>query len=203
MVDRLVELDQLGFLGRRRRNPTVAAEDAELRREYRDLAWLDTLPERHEVGQLLAAIEDHELAEEGAIEAYHRLATTSGDPVIALLMQLVVDDEERHHRLLKHIATSLYEFVGWQQAAPAGPASASADRRAQREALEATRALIKDERDGARQLRGLAKPAARRGQKLTALLLEVMARDSEKHEQILRYVAERLEEPGQERSGQG
>lgn len=57
----------------------------------------------------------------------------------------------------------------------------------------AVRALVRNEHEGGRYLRHLARqePALYRG--LFPLLLEVMARDAEKHATILRYVLRLVE----------
>src|SRR3954453_6394505 len=46
---------------------------------------------------LLDAVERPALAEQDSLAQYEYLHTASGDPVIALVMQLILDDEERHH----------------------------------------------------------------------------------------------------------
>ena len=51
--------------------------------------------------RLLDAVEHHASLEEEALGQYEHLAQASGDPVIALVMRLILDDEERHHSLLR------------------------------------------------------------------------------------------------------
>ena len=72
---------------------------------------------------LLDAVERHAIAEQDALAQYEYLRTASGDPVIALVMQLILDDEERHHGLLKRIEATLRDAVEWTHSPTALPAS--------------------------------------------------------------------------------
>ena len=49
------------------------------------------------VEHLHGTIQRHIQAESDALTQYERIAEESGDPVIALVMRLVLQDEERHH----------------------------------------------------------------------------------------------------------
>src|ERR1700694_4382857 len=62
---------------------------------------------------LLSAVEHHASAEADALVQYEQLAESSGDPVIALVMHLILEDEERHHGLLKRIEASLRDALYW------------------------------------------------------------------------------------------
>ncbi len=142
------------------------------------------LPER-----LLRALEAHAAAEAESMEAYERLADQSGDPLVALLMGLVLEDERRHHGLLERMAHNLDREAAASEPVPSDGARLG-------EAIGATRALIREEREGARYLRHLARQEPKLCDGTYALLLETMARDSEKHEHILRFILRRLEARG-------
>ena len=58
-----------------------------------------------------------------ALAQYEYLRTASGDSVIALVMQLILDDEERHHGLLKRIEASLRDAIEWTHSPAALPVS--------------------------------------------------------------------------------
>jgi len=47
---------------------------------------------------LLDAVERHATLESDALGQYEHIAEASGDPVIALVMRLILEDEERHQR---------------------------------------------------------------------------------------------------------
>ncbi len=157
-------------------------------------------PDRSPAERLLDTIESHVSAEAGSLEEYRRLAEHSADPVVKLLAELVLGDEERHHHLLERIATSLAGAVHWWHPAEALPSLTVQPEPAAREAIEATRALIREEHAGARELRQLARREKRLAGGLETLLLETMAIDSEKHERILRFVLKRLESSGADKN---
>src|SRR5262245_61090361 len=81
-------------------------------------------PTSGSVEWLLDAVERHATAEQEALELYDYLRTASCDPVIALVMQLILEDEERHHGLLRRIEATLRDAIGWTHSPNALPTSA-------------------------------------------------------------------------------
>lgn len=138
-------------------------------------------------------LETHASMEEDSLAEYRALAAQSRDPVVKTLMELILDDEQRHHALLRRMATRLADDIHWTHS----PEALEVDRGpiASGPAIEATRRFVREEREGARHLRAMRDDAALIHDGFFALLLEVMARDSEKHERILRFILARLEEP--------
>src|ERR1700682_122529 len=63
--------------------------------------------------RLLDAVERHASLEAEALGQYEHLAQASGDPVIALAMRLILENEERHHSLLKRIASTPRDALNW------------------------------------------------------------------------------------------
>jgi hypothetical protein len=154
------------------------------------------LPEREETPQVervLRAFETHENAEEDAIATYKTMATAD-DPVMALLMGLVAEDEDRHHRLIERIEQRLRDDIHWTRtpdALPSGADHSHVD--ATSFSVEQVKALADAERSGVEHLRKLGREVTSLHDGLLALLLEMMALDSEKHERVLRYLAKRIE----------
>jgi len=60
-------------------------------------------------------VDTHAKAEEEALGQYEYLAEASGDPVIALVMRLILDDEVRHHGLLRRMSTTLRDALEWRK----------------------------------------------------------------------------------------
>ena len=144
--------------------------------------------------RLLAVFERHIAAEADTVAAYQQIAEASTDPVIALLMGQVVDDEDRHHGLLRSMAARLRDTLQWTHSPEALPTRGTPPEAEAGELLRAVREFARQERDGAHQARELAKQQAGLYDGLFALLLETMAADSEKHERILSYIARRIQE---------
>jgi len=156
---------------------------------------VETRKERFAAGSaewLLEAVERHALAERDALDQYEYIGTVSGDPVIALVMRLVLEDEERHHGLLKRIEASLRDALNWTHSPEALPPTATPQGPVSRELLETTYALVDEERTGARYLHELSRREKAVGSGLQSLLIEMMAMDSEKHARLLEFVRDRL-----------
>ena len=142
--------------------------------------------------RLEQAMRHHVAAEEDSLEAYRQLEEASGDPVVRMLMEEVLADEEHHHRLLKRLETQFEQELdpatpgeGLELGRPpVGPSALALAKTA--------RALADQERKGVRRLRKLARDHKDVYSGLFSLLLEGIAMDSEKHERVLRFAAKRL-----------
>ena len=85
------------------------------------------------------------------------------------------------------------EFVASPTALPVGEPDSAVDG----ELATTVRALIRDEHEGARHLRHIARQELHLYDGLYAQLLEAIARDFEKHASILRYLLLRIEDRAQ------
>lgn len=141
---------------------------------------------------LLDAVERHAIAEQDALAQYEYLRTASRDPVIELVMQLILDDETRHHGLLKRIEATLRDAVDWTHSPSALPTPTPPRQPVAVELMRTTTALIKEERTGARYLRELADRDKDASAGLQRVLIEMMAMDSDKHARLLQFVHDRL-----------
>ena len=146
------------------------------------------------IERLLEAVERHVSAEQGALAEYEFVAEASADPVIALVMRLILDDEERHHGLLRRIEATLRDALNWTHSPSALPDAALPQQPVARDLVALTRALVEEERTGARMMRDLAQREKGIDAGLDSLLLEMMAMDSEKHARLLQFVQQRLEQ---------
>jgi nucleotide-binding universal stress UspA family protein len=137
---------------------------------------------------LLEAVKRHASEEARSVAAYGRLAQQTQDFVVATLMRLLAEDEERHHRLFDQIGTRLYNQLNWVTPAT----NASGARWSHPGWLALVRGFEQDEQRGSGALRDLARRAQQQGDPLTGVLLDSMAMDSERHAHLLRFVGQRL-----------
>src|SRR6202165_2920848 len=142
---------------------------------------------------LLEAVERHARAEQDALAQYAFVAVASADPVIALVMRLILEDEERHHGLLRRIEATLRDALNWTHSPSALPAPALPQQPVARDLVAITRNLVEEERTGAGMMRDLAQREKSIDAGLDTLLLEMMAMDSDKHAHLLQFVQQRLE----------
>jgi hypothetical protein len=136
----------------------------------------------------ISAIQSHEIAELDAIALYRDLATRATDPVIAGLLRVLLQDEERHHGIL--------QAIGMDSRLAAGRYGRESQRRQDlptAASLELLRNFARQESDGATELKGLAHRAPELVGDVFSLLLELMAMDSLKHEKVLRFIVRSLE----------
>jgi len=139
---------------------------------------------------LVRALEGHIAAERMSLGQYRELAETTKDPVVELIMGLVLEDEERHHNLMRRLATRLKDDLYWTQTPNALPAPrpVSVDPKE----YESLRSFVASERAGIHELRDFAGRADGLYGGLPSELLEMMALDSQKHEHLLRFLFRRL-----------
>ncbi len=140
------------------------------------------------LGSLLQAVNEHIHEEQTSILAYQRLGRTFADPVIAAVMQLILDDEARHHAAMQHIARTLNSALCWAPPPETTPLAAEDVS----EAIRELRSLADEERRGVSALHELARRGRDRNDDLCAVLLDAMAMDSDKHARLLELVIRRL-----------
>jgi hypothetical protein len=134
--------------------------------------------------RLIRALEAHAAAEAHDVASCQALQERVGDPAFGLLLGLIVQGEQRHQPLLRTMVERLH---GEDRAAPAPLHSDPT-------AVTSLRALIRNQHEGARYVRHLARQEPTLYEGLYATILETMARDSEKHATMLRYLLRRLED---------
>jgi hypothetical protein len=146
--------------------------------------------------RLIRALEAHAAASAADVATCRELASRMNDPVAELLVGMIVDDEQRHDSLLRSMVRRLEEevdFLPARGALPVPSGSMSTDVEAATEIAASVRGLMRNEHEGSRHLRHLARQEPTLYGGLYPLLLETIARDSEKHATILRYLLHRIE----------
>jgi len=134
--------------------------------------------------RLIRGLEAHQAAEAHDVAECRALEQRLGDAACGLLLDLIADGEQRHQALLQ----VMVQHLQGEDVQPAAPL------RADLTMVTALRALIRDQHEGARYLRHLGRQTPALYQGLYTTLLETMARDSEKHAAILRYLLRRIED---------
>jgi rubrerythrin len=142
--------------------------------------------------RLIRALEAHASAEAHDLADCRDLAQRSEDPYVRLLFELIIDDEQRHLALLESMVRHLQD-ESEDAPLPKTPSSADSAPLSGVELAAALRDLIRNEHEGARHLRHIGRQDAAVHGGLYSLLLEAIARDSEKHAAILRFMLARLE----------
>ena len=146
--------------------------------------------------RLIRALEAHQAAEAADVASCLQVAQRLGDPVADLLVGMIVEDEQRHDALLRSMIRRLHEeveFVASPDAVPVPTGSGLGTAEAAAEIAPSVRGLMRNEHEGARHLRHLARQEPTLYGGLYPLLLETIARDSEKHATILRYLLLQIE----------
>lgn len=138
---------------------------------------------------LLDRITAHISAERGVLTDYAAAAETTEAADVRYLIRLILDDERRHHRVFEEMARAVRSTREWRHLDPQVPEMAG--RPLPDAVRELTERLLEVERDDARELRSLRrelKPVA--DTTLWALLVDIMALDTEKHQRILRFIVD-------------
>lgn len=148
-------------------------------------------PDHFDEVTVLQLLERHGGAEGEALDAYERLVARPGiDEEVRYLVQMILEDEARHHRMFEEMANTLRSVL-WE--VPMEPRLPAAERRHDPELLAATERILAFERKDAKELRALRRRLRRASLPSVHLLaVEMMLHDTAKHIDMLRYVKERL-----------
>jgi hypothetical protein len=144
--------------------------------------------------RLIRALEAQLAAGVHDIAACQEVAETSHHPVVQLLLGMIVEDEQRHQALLQRMVGRLQQEIEvTASAATTLPVPSDAVPVSGADTTDRLRRLIRDEEEGARHLRHLARQDPTLYGGLYGVLLETVARDSQKHAYVLRYLLRSLE----------
>lgn len=153
-------------------------------------------PELPLVERVLQAFETHANAEADSLATYEDMAENSPDPVVRLFMNLVFDDEKRHHAMTERMAARLRDDLQWTHSAGALPAAMEGHGKNPAVAAKIVKQLAEEEHQGVQHLSRLAHEVSGLHEGMLSLMVEMMALDSAKHEKVMRYLAKRLERYG-------
>jgi hypothetical protein len=139
--------------------------------------------------RLFDAIGAHEHDEQEIIDAYAAFAERTSSQTVRYLINLIVEDERRHHRVLMELANTIRAEVTFEERGSRMPYLDV--HRGDIELLEATKRFLDIERHDREELRALSRQVNRNGAPLEGFMLKLVLEDSDRHIRILRFI-ERL-----------
>jgi hypothetical protein len=144
--------------------------------------------------ELLAHFEEHVGDELNLIEEYLGIRDR-GPEYVRYLIDLILDDESRHHQTFKELVNHVRSGVDYRDYGPQVPyLQGSAEQR--RALLEATDRFLAFERADEKSLRRLQKELRPvRDTTLFSLLVELMELDTKKHIAILEFIRRSADQP--------
>lgn len=140
--------------------------------------------------EMFMYLTEHTRREGALLEEYITTAEGTESKALAYLVNLLVEDERRHHRYFNELASSLKSEAELSGAEPVIP---RLDLRLvdKAELVATTERLLEHEQSDAAELKRLHKDLRDlQDTTLWGLLVEVMQRDTDKHIAILKFVAD-------------
>jgi len=138
--------------------------------------------------QIFTYLTQHALLEGAMLEEYVSAAEATNSKAMSYLVNLLIEDERRHHRFFHELASSLKSEAELSGVDPVVP-RLDFDKAGQEELLAATRDLLAHEKSDAVELKRLKKDLHDvEDTTLWGLLVDIMMRDTEKHMAILKFV---------------
>ncbi len=129
----------------------------------------------------------HIAAERDLLEEYSAVAERTGSKALRYLVELLIEDEIRHHRMFKQLADSLKTQAETIRGEPAIP-NLDFNRANRDEVLDITDRLIALEKSDAEELKELQRTLKDvKDTTLWGLVVELMQRDTQKHLALLRF----------------
>jgi hypothetical protein len=134
--------------------------------------------------EMVRHIEQHVEDEREMLVVYGTLLRQSDNPAVRYLLELLLDDEKRHHRVLIEM---LDQFRTSDKVAEQPPRVPWMTRRPDPEIAAATRRLRRAERADLRRLRTLRRKFSR-SRSLNGVLVDSLMLDTRKHIRYLRAI---------------
>ena len=147
---------------------------------------MSPVPDPESDFRVLSTLRAHDERERAILASYRRLVDESTDDGVRYLGRLIIEDEERHHEVIREMTNRI---DSWMKDASVEPSTPSLSPRVDPDLLEETRRLIALERQDAKELRLLQKelryapPTS-----LLPLLVKLMLHDTARHIEILRFI---------------
>ena len=149
--------------------------------------------EKSPIEKLFARLGAHEREEAEILKDYAAAAEDAPDAGFRYLMGLVLEDEERHHRLSKAMADEVGQSLMWLRGKePLPPITTTGEERAK--LLRQTERFLRIEQDGEKQLADMHDQVKGLHAGLLELIVDMMRADTQKHVHILKYIKKRLED---------
>jgi hypothetical protein len=137
--------------------------------------------------RLYAHFTAHTEQERELLESYAKLAQQSPNEFVRYLTDMLLEDEERHHRMFRQLANAIVSDATLQrQEDDVPPVLPTRDAPELLASARKMLALEEEDKEGLARLRKELRPVA--STTLWDLLVEIAERDTEKHLAILRFV---------------
>ena len=137
-------------------------------------------------GNLLAILGTHGEREGAVLNSYAQLVEHCEDEGTRYLGQLILDDEERHHRITEEMLNQVRSVVEDLDIEPKTPSMVG---RVSDDLLAETKRLLAFEKDDLAELRRLRKDLKHaKAFPLLSLLVNLMIQDTRKHIEILTFL---------------
>ena len=137
-------------------------------------------------------INEHSASESGIIDEYRKMASETSSKAFAYLVNVILEDEARHHRVLGELGDAVRSFAELRDEDGAIP-FLDMPREDDDRVLEATERFLDVERNDLRELETLSKTLRPvRDTTLWYLLVKLMEEDTEKHIRILKFIRDRV-----------
>jgi rubrerythrin len=152
-------------------------------------------PDENWESTVTAMLGSHIGHEADIVAEYRRFAEEAKDPAIRYLINLVAEDEDRHHHLFTDLVAAVVAAADSREATSPLPSLGSEPE--PRQLREENRRFLAAEEDDARQLRALRR-ALRDVSDTTIwpLLIELVELDTQKHRRILQFIDRHCREVG-------
>jgi bacterioferritin (cytochrome b1) len=144
-----------------------------------------------QVERLREEFESHETDEEVFVRRYREMFETMQNPLVKFLVELILADEEKHHRVLEGMTSTLKGSLTWTRLENAIEGLYNLGQQKD-EILKLTEDFIQAEKKEILEYRKLMRASKRYYQGLFALFLAAMIHDSEKHVEILEFLRKKL-----------
>ncbi len=144
--------------------------------------------------QVYDHIMSHVDNEIGVIQSYAALVESTDSPAFAYLAKLILEDERRHHQMLRDLAETIKTSAELSNEPTPIPdlAMFGADRE---QILAETERYLQLEKEDNRELQDLAKELKDvRNTTVWQLVIRLIQDDNEKHQRILEFIRDRARE---------
>ena len=145
------------------------------------------------VDVFINSVESHVEAESKFLHEYSDAIRNHESPLARFVLELILQDEEKHHQLLKQVIRRLKSDLSFRFTAPADSGSVETVGHINiPRMILLTDKFLEEEREGIQKMQGILAQAAPLYDGLLVMILKMLVKDSEKHILMLEFLRTKL-----------
>ncbi|MCD6663281.1 MAG: hypothetical protein LT082_07760 [Comamonas sp.] len=145
------------------------------------------------VDAFINSVDSHVDAESEFLHEYSDAIRAHNSPLVRFVLELILQDEEKHHQLLEQVTRRLKADLSFRSTEPNSEPMETIGNIDIPQMIRLTEKFLREERDGIKKMQGILSQAEPFYDGLLVMILKMLVKDSEKHILMLEFLRTKLQ----------